>query len=96
MFCWMTARRIRSGQMAEFRTGWEWSSEPRPAGLVHSYFLQDTQDENRMIGLSIWLDRTAYEAYVKTESEAGRREAMSSQVEAIEEERFFEMTEHNY
>ena len=96
MFGWMTARRIKSGQMAEFRTGWEWSSDPRPDGLIHSYFLQDTQDGNRMIGMSIWRDRSAYQDYVKTESEAGRREAMNPHVEAIEEERFFDMTEHEY
>jgi hypothetical protein len=96
MYGWMTARRIKSGQMAEFRTGWEWSSEPRPAGLMHSYFLQDLRDRNRMIGLSIWQDRSAYEAYVKTEGEAGRRASMSPHIDAIEEERFFEMTEHDF
>ena len=96
MFGWMTARRIKSGQMAEFMKGWEWSSEPRPAGLIHSYFLQDTQDGNRMIGLSIWQNRSAYQAYVKTESETGRREAMNPHVEATEEERFFEIAEHEY
>jgi heme-degrading monooxygenase HmoA len=103
MFGWMTARRIKAGQMAEFRKGWEGVSESRPDGLIsesrpdgltYDYFLQDTQDRNRMIGLSIWRDRAAYEVYVKTETEAGRRQTMSPNVEAVEEERFFEVTEY--
>jgi heme-degrading monooxygenase HmoA len=99
MFGWMTARRIKPGQMAEFMKGWEGSevkatNESRPDGLTYDYFLQDTHDPNRMIGLSIWRDRAAYETYVKTEAEAGRREAMNPNVEAVDEERFFEVTEY--
>ena len=94
MFGWMTARRIKSGQMAEFRKDWAGGNGSRPDGLTYDFFLQDTQDRDRMIGLSIWRDRAAYETYVKTEIEAGRREAMNPNVEAVEVERFFEVTEY--
>ena len=96
MFAWMTARRIKPGKMAEFKREWEGGPEARRTpGVRADYFFQDSSDPNLMIGISLWEDRGAYERFVASPAEAGRRKAMSPHVEAVEWERFFEVVQYD-
>jgi hypothetical protein len=47
-----------------------------------------------MIGLAILENKAAYERYVASATEARRKQAMSPHVDAVEWERFFEVTEY--
>ncbi len=93
MYAWMTARRIRSGTMEQFKNAWEVHREHVP-GLISVYYMQDAHDPNRMIGLAIWTNEDAFDRYAATIDEARRKEAMSPYVEDIEWQRFFQVAEY--
>ncbi len=98
MYAWATARRIKPGKMAEFKKEWEAGPKAGRAdpesGLRVVYFLQDATDRSHMIGLAILENKAAYERYVASATEARRKQAMSPHVDAVEWERFFEVTEY--
>ncbi len=98
MFAWATARRIKPGKMAEFKREWEAGPKSQRAdptsGVRVVYFLQDANEPNRMIGIALWESKAAYERYVASTTEAGRKRTMSPHVDAVEWERFFEATEY--
>ena len=95
MFGWVSARRIKPGMMERFLQ--EWKSGPEAAlvdpGVRLLYFMQDLEDENRMIGIGLFNSREQYERWVDSAAEDDRRFRMNSYVEAVEEERFFEVTQ---
>lgn len=98
MYGWLTERRIKPGKMTDFKKEWEAGPKGQRAdpksGMRKVYFLQDTRNPNRMIGLAIWENKAAHDRYVASTTEAGRKKAMSPHIEAVEEERFFDVTEY--
>ena len=98
MFAWMTVRRIKPGMLADFKRGWR--AGPG-AGTVDPYsgvtavlLLEDVNDPGRMIGLGVFENRQAYDRYRASEIEADRQFAIAPYVEAVEEERWFELTSY--
>jgi heme-degrading monooxygenase HmoA len=92
-FAWLTSRRIKPGMMEEFKNAWQTapvaaSVDPFSGNRV-TFFMQDERDPNRMIGLSIWASREAFENFRKSFAEADRRYDMEPYVQEIEDERFF-------
>jgi hypothetical protein len=98
MYAWMTARRIKPGRMERFKAQWEAPLKARSQlaalGVVKAYFLQDDHDPDCMIGLAFFENKEAYDRFVASAAESGRKQAMGPLVEEVEWERFFEVTEY--
>ena len=98
MFGWMTVRRIKPGMMEAFRERWyigpEAATTDPYSGIPRVYFMQDTADPNRMIGLGIFTGREAFDHWISSEVEADRRFEMDQFVETVEEESTFWVSEY--
>lgn len=93
MYAWMTARRIRSGMIEQFKKAWEIDREHVP-GLLNVSLLQDANEPNRTIGLSIWESEDAFDRYAATLDEARRKQAMDPYVEDVEWQRYFDVVDY--
>jgi CBS domain-containing protein/heme-degrading monooxygenase HmoA len=58
---WITSRRIRPGSEDAFRR--RWSTVPKPSGVQAAYLLQDEQDPQEILSLSLWQDPEALRRY---------------------------------
>src|SRR5687768_2388059 len=76
-FVWMTTRRIRPGTLAEFERAWR--PDPFPEGLRRAYAYW-SEDQQEVVGVSLWESKESCEAWRVTEGEARRREAMAPYV----------------
>lgn len=97
-YVWLTARRIKPGMMQQFKDAWSpgpsAAREDPYSGSRRTYFFQDASDENRMIGLGIFVSKEAYDHFAAAAIEDDRRFLMSQYVEEVEEERFFWSVEY--
>jgi heme-degrading monooxygenase HmoA len=83
-FVWMTTRRIKPGTLADFERAWRPASHPEGMRRAYAYWSEDGQE---VVGVSFWDSKESCDAWRASETEAGRRGAMSPYV--IEERETF-------
>jgi heme-degrading monooxygenase HmoA len=73
-YVWMTTRRLRPGSRSDFERAWT----PRafPDGMLRAYELWSEEDDE-IVGVSVWTSREACERYRSSDVEAERRQAMA-------------------
>lgn len=74
-YVWLTTRRIRPGTRSEFEQAWRPAAFPD--GMQRAYELWSEDDEEEIVGVSIWDSRESCEEYRASEIEAQRRDAMA-------------------
>jgi len=84
-FVWMTTRRIKPGTLAEFERAWR--PDIHPDGMLRAYAFW-SEDEQEIIGVSVWSSKQACDAWRASEAEARRRQSMAPHVLA-EQETFY-------
>ncbi len=84
-FAWMTTRRIKPGTLTDFERAWR--PDTHPEGMLRAYAYW-SQDEQQIIGVSMWSSQQACDAWRVSEAEARRRAAMADYVLA-EQEAFY-------
>ena len=83
-FVWMTTRRIKPGTLAQFE--WAWRPDTHPDGMLRAYAYW-SDDEQQIIGVSVWDSKESCDAWRASEAEARRREAMAPLV--VDEQELF-------
>ena len=84
-FVWMTTRRIKPGTLASFERAWR--PDTHPDGMLRAYAYW-SDDEQQIIGVSVWDSKESCDAWRASEAEARRREAMVPYV-VDEQEAFY-------
>jgi heme-degrading monooxygenase HmoA len=76
-FVWMTTRRIKPGTLAEFERAWRLDRHPEGMLTAYAYW---SDDEQQIIGVSMWASRQSCDAWRASDAEARRRAAMAPYV----------------
>ena len=76
-YVWTTTRRIEPGARADFERGWRPADFPE--GMLRAYELW-SEDEQEIVGVSIWDSQESCERYRSSDVEGERREAMAPYV----------------
>jgi heme-degrading monooxygenase HmoA len=84
-FVWMTTRRIKPGTLAEFEGAWRPGRHPEGMLSAYGYW---SDDEQQVIGVSLWASRQSCDAWRASEAEGRRRAAMAPYV-LDEDEAFY-------
>jgi heme-degrading monooxygenase HmoA len=74
-FVWMTTRRIKPGTLTEFERAWR--PDRHPEGMLTAYAYW-SDDEQQIIGVSLWASRQSCDAWRASDAEARRRAAHGS------------------
>jgi heme-degrading monooxygenase HmoA len=78
LYAWITWRRIRQGSREEFSRAWKPTEFPRGMLRAWEYY---SQDNNEVVGVSLWDSRESREAYRLSDVETQRRRAMAPFIE---------------
>jgi heme-degrading monooxygenase HmoA len=73
-YVWITTRRIRPGTRGEFEQAWR--PARFPDGMERAYELW-ADDDQEIVGVSVWGSRESCERYRASEVETDRRAAMA-------------------
>jgi heme-degrading monooxygenase HmoA len=76
-FVWLTTRRIEAGTLADFERAWRPHGHPEGMLRAYAYWSDDQQE---IIGVSMWVSRQACDAWRASAEEARRRAAMAPYV----------------
>jgi heme-degrading monooxygenase HmoA len=92
MYVWISSRRIKKGKMEEYKKTWEQHWWPK--GLKRVFWLVSMEDENEMIGLSVWESREAIDEAKKQEIEKARGRSGEPYVEKFHSKRIYNAQEY--
>jgi heme-degrading monooxygenase HmoA len=84
-FVWMTTRRIKPGTLGDFEAAWRPGTPPE--GMLRAYACW-SDDEQEIVGISVWASRDLCDAWRASDAEARRRGAMAPYV-LTEREAFY-------
>lgn len=73
-FVWVTTRKIKAGTRSEFEQAWRPAEFPE--GMERAYELW-SDDDQEIVGVSVWGSRESCERYRSSQVEADRRAAMA-------------------
>lgn len=73
-YVWMTTRRIKPRMRQDFERAWR--PQQAPAGMLRAYELW-SEDEEEIVGVSVWDSRDTCERYRGSDAEERRRAAMA-------------------